>query len=95
MDKLLILFTMDGCPYCVQMKDQLRESNIDFVERDIDEHKDEYDMFVEITENEFVPAFMIVESPDTDDHKSYLYAPERDYNEIEEGVAIIKEHFGL
>jgi glutaredoxin len=93
MDKLLFVFTMDGCPYCVQMKDQLKESGIDFVERDIEEHKDEYDMFVEITENEFVPAFMIVESPDTDDHKSYLYAPERDYNEIEEGVAIIKEHF--
>jgi hypothetical protein len=52
-------------------------------------------MFVEITENEFVPAFMVVESPDTDDHKSYLYAPDRDYDEIEEGVAIIKEHFGL
>jgi glutaredoxin len=94
MDKLVILFTMDGCPYCVQMKDQLKESNIDFVERDIEEHKDEYDMFVEITENEYVPAFMIVESPDTDDHKSYLFAPERDYDEIEEGVAIIKEHFG-
>jgi glutaredoxin len=94
MDKLVILFTMEGCPYCVQMKDQLTESEIDFVERDINEHKDEYDMFVEITENEFVPAFMIVESPDTDDHKSYLFAPERDYNEIEEGVAIIKEHFG-
>ena len=85
---------MEGCPYCVQMKDQLTESDIDFVERDINEHKDEYDMFVEITENEFVPAFMIVESPDTDDHKSYLFAPERDYNEIEEGVSIIKEHFG-
>lgn len=84
---------MEGCSYCVQMKDQLTESNIGFVERDIHEHKDEYDMFVEITENDFVPAFMIVESPDTDDHKSYLYAPERDYNEIEEGVAIIKEHF--
>jgi hypothetical protein len=76
------------------MKDQLIESEINFVERDIDEHKDEYDMFVEITENEYVPAFMIVESPDTDNHKSYLFAPERDYNEIEEGVAIIKEHFG-
>jgi hypothetical protein len=36
---------------------------------------------------------MIVESPDGDDHKSYLYAPERDFNEIEEGVSIIKEHF--
>jgi hypothetical protein len=83
---------MDGCPYCVQMKEQLRESNIDFVERDIDEHKDEYDMFVEITENEFVPAFMIVESPD-DSPKSYLFAPERDFDEIDEGVNIIKEHF--
>jgi glutaredoxin len=93
MDKIVILFTMDGCPYCVQMKEQLTESNIDFFERDINEHKDEYDMFVEITENEFVPAFMIVESPDTDNHKSYLFAPERDYNEIEEGVAIIKEYF--
>jgi glutaredoxin len=93
MDKIVILFTMDGCPYCVQMKEQLTESNIDFFERDINEHSDEYDMFVGITENEFVPAFMIVESPDTDKHKSYLYAPERDYDEIEDGVTIIKEHF--
>ena len=95
MDKLLILFTMKGCPHCETMKKQLKESNIQFEVRDIDEHEDEYQMFVEITENEFVPAFMIVESPDTDDHKSYLYAPDRDYDEIEDGVAIIKEHFGL
>lgn len=93
MDKLVILFTMNGCPFCDMMKEQLIESDISFVERDIVEHEDEYNMFVEVTENEYVPAFMIVESPDTDDHKSYLYAPERDYNEIEEGVAIIKEHF--
>jgi hypothetical protein len=76
------------------MKTQLKESNIPFEVRDIHEHNDEYEMFVEITENEFVPAFMIVESPDGDDHKSYLFAPERDFNEIEEGVSIIKEHFG-
>ncbi len=85
---------MEGCPYCDMMKEQLTKSNIPFEVRDIDEHNDEYEMFVEITENEFVPAFMIVESPLTDNHKSYLFAPERDYNEIEEGVAIIKEHFG-
>ena len=65
MDKLVILFTMEGCPYCVQMKEQLTESNISFVERDIRKYEEEYEMFVEITENEFVPAFMIVESPDT------------------------------
>ena len=84
---------MEGCPYCETMKTQLKESKISFEVRDIHEHNDEYEMFVEITDNEFVPAFMIVESPDGNDHKSYLFAPERDFNEIEEGILIIKEHF--
>jgi len=91
MDKLVIVYTMNGCPFCVMMKEQLKESNIEFYERDIDEHKDEYDMFVEITENDYVPAFMIVESPG-EEPKSLLFAPERDFNEISEGVDIIKKH---
>ena len=48
MDKLLILYTMEGCPFCTMMKEKLIESNINFYDRDIDEHKDEYDLFVEI-----------------------------------------------
>lgn len=84
---------MDGCPYCVQMKDQLKESNIDFIERDIFEYNDEYEMFVEVTQNDFVPAFMIIENPDKENEKSYLFAPDRDYEDIESGVSIIKEHF--
>ena len=90
MDKLLILFTMKGCPYCDMMKEQLIKNDIGFVIRDIDEHKDEYDMFVEITENEFVPAFMLIENPETEPI-SELYAPDRDYQDIEDGVKIIKE----
>lgn len=86
---------MKGCPHCVTMKDALKESNIEFVERDIDEYKDEYDIFVEVTENEFVPAFMIIENVDTEIPNSLLFAPERDYNEITEGVEIIKNHLGL
>ena len=93
MDKLVILFTMEGCLYCVQMKDQLKESKIDFIERDIFEHNDEYEMFVEVTQNDFVPAFMIIENPDKENEKSYLFAPDRDYEDIESGVSIIKEHF--
>ena len=84
---------MDGCPYCVQMKDQLKESNIDFIERDIFEYNDEYEMFVEVTQNDFVPAFMIIENPDKKNEKSYLFAPDRDFEDIEDGVSIIKEHF--
>ena len=91
MDKLIILFSMKGCPHCVTMKNSLNESNIDFVERGIDEYKEEYDLFVEATDNEYVPAFMIIENV-SDKPISYLYAPERDFNEVQEGVEIIKEH---
>jgi glutaredoxin len=85
---------MEGCPYCEMMKEQLDAIDADYVVRDINEHEEEYNMFVEITENDFVPAFMIVESPD-ENPNTMLFAPERDFNEIDEGVKIIKEHFNL
>lgn len=82
---------MKGCPYCSDIKELFKNESIDFYERDIDEHKNEYDMFVKITKNEFVPALMLIEETDGT-HKSFLYAPERDYNELTEAVDIVKGH---
>ena len=90
MDKVIVLFTMKGCPHCVEMKEMLIKEGIDFVDRDIDEYEEEYNMFVEITENEYVPSFMLIENPETEPI-SELYAPERDYDDLEDGVGIIKE----
>ena len=95
MDKLLILYTMDGCPFCQMMKEKLIESNIIYYERDIDEHKDEYDLFVEITENDYVPAFMIIEGDDEKQPITSLYAPDRDFNDLDEGLEIIKNKMVL
>lgn len=81
---------MKGCPYCEQMKQKLKEENLEFIERDIDEHSDEYDIFSEITENEFVPAFMIIKEQEKNT-SSKLFAPERDFDTLEEGVEIIKK----
>ena len=69
---------MKGCPFCEQIKSSLTESKIDFVERDIDDYKEEYDLFVEATDNEFVPAFMIIDEV-SESPKTFLYAPERDF----------------
>jgi glutaredoxin len=93
MDKILILFTMEGCPYCDQMKEKLVQENIEYYERDIDQYKEEYDLFVEITNNDYVPSFMIID--EKDNSKSKLFAPDRDFNEINEGVEIIKENFRI
>lgn len=93
MEQLIVLYSMKGCPYCVDMKEQLEKLDIPFVDRDIDEEGEEYDLFVKAVDgNEFVPAFMIIES-DGETHRTKFYAPERDYNEIVEGINIIKESY--
>lgn len=93
MEQLIVLYSMKGCPFCVDMKEQLEKLNIPFVERDIDDEQEEYDLFVKAVDgNDFVPAFMIIES-DGEKHSTKFYAPERDYNEITDGIKIIKESY--
>lgn len=82
---------MKGCPFCTDFKDMLVKENIEFFDRDIDEYKDEYDLFVEITSNDMIPSMLIIEG-DEKSHESFLYAPERNYNELTEALDIIKGH---
>lgn len=86
--KHIVVFTMDGCPHCGEFKEMLVNENIDFIEADIEENKDEYDMFVKITENEYVPAVMIVSESTRD---AQFLAPDRDFQDLEEAITIIKE----
>jgi len=75
------------------MKEQLKSEKIPFIDRDIVKEEEEYDLFVKAVDgNEFVPAFMIVET-DGKTHNTRFFAPDRDYEEINEGVKIIKENY--
>jgi len=89
-NKLVIVYTMKGCPHCVDFKKMLDENGIEFYNRDIDEYSEEFDMFVEITKKEYVPAFMLVDESE-DEPIPMLFAPEVDFNELEEGLEIIKK----
>lgn len=86
-NKVLVVYTMKGCPFCDIMKNMLSENKIIYYDLDIDENEEEYALFKEITQNEFVPAFMIFEK---ETNKMELFAPSRDYNEISEAIEIIK-----
>jgi len=87
----VIVYTMEGCPFCEEFKKMLTENSIEFFDRDIHKYSDEYDLFVEITQNQLIPSLLIIEG-DGENHDSYLYVPDRDYNELTEAVQIIKGH---
>jgi glutaredoxin len=82
---------MRGCPHCHDLKDMLVKEGINFVDRDIDDNKDEYDIFVEVTKNDYVPALLIIEE-EGEKYESFLYAPDRDYEELTDAVSIVKKH---
>jgi glutaredoxin len=86
--KQVVIFTMDGCPHCQEFKKILSENSVEYVNRDIHEHSEEYQMFSKV-KNDLVPAFMIVDGDDTS--KSGLFAPDQDYQTLEEALNIIKE----
>ena len=87
----VVVYTMKGCPFCTDFKDMLTNEGIEFFDRDIDDYEEEYQLFTEVTDNDMIPAMLLIEGNDQE-HKSFLYAPERDYNELSEAVSIIKEH---
>jgi glutaredoxin len=86
--KQVVVFTMEGCPHCQEFKKILSENKVEYIDRDIQEHSDEYQMFSKV-KNDLVPAFMIVDGDDTS--KSGLFAPDQDYQTLEEALNIIKE----
>jgi glutaredoxin len=86
--KHLILFSMKGCPHCVDFKNTLKSNKIGYQDRDIHENQEEYQLFQKV-KNDLVPAFMIVDDEDT--AKSELFAPDQDYQTLEEALNIIKK----
>jgi hypothetical protein len=71
----------------------LDEAELDYLERDIYEYEEEYEMFIEATGNEFVPAFMLIKNPESEEPITGLYAPDRDFEDMDQGLNIIKEFY--
>jgi glutaredoxin len=92
--KVAVVYTMDGCPFCQMIKEELEKNNLPYIARDIEEYEDEYDEFVRITENEYVPALMLLTLDDEENTSNVkLLAPDRDYEDIYEGVEMVKTYF--
>jgi len=81
MSKQVLVFTMEGCPWCSKLKEQLEEAGIEYVTRDVDEYSTMYDKFVEITDSELLPALLIGKQ---------ALVPQKSFNTIDEAVSTVK-----
>ena len=87
--KVVVLYSMKGCPFCEMIKEEFDKENISFLERDIEE----YDEFVNATDNEYVPSMILLDLDKNDEATNVkLIAPERDFEDIYEGVEIVKKY---
>ena len=79
----VIIYTMEGCPYCDELKEKLNESNISFIEKDIDKNIKEYDKFSEAVKSEFLPAVLIGKK---------AFIPERSFHTIDQANKVIRNY---
>ena len=77
----VIVFSMDGCPHCDNLKTQLKENNIPFTEKDVDKHEVLYESFSTKVDSEYLPAILIGKR---------AYIPERSFQTIEQAVELIQ-----
>jgi glutaredoxin len=91
--KVTVVYTMKGCPFCSMIKEELDKEEISFIERDIHEFEEEYDEFTKITENDYIPALMLLTLDENEEASNIrLLAPDRDFNDIYEGVELVKNY---
>jgi glutaredoxin len=74
---------MKGCPHCDNLKNKLKENNIEFVEIDIDDNELLYERFSKKVNNDFLPAILVGKT---------AYVPEKSFTTIDEAVELVKKH---
>ena len=81
----VIVFSMQGCPHCDNLKQQLKERKINFVEKDVDDVENEvlYESFSKKVDSDYLPAVIIGK-------KAFL--PDRSFKTIDQGVEIIQNY---
>ena len=82
MSKKVLVFTMEGCPWCTKLKEQLDDAGIEYVARDVNEYSTMYDKFVEITDSELLPALLIGKQ---------ALVPQKSFNTIDEAVSTVQD----
>jgi glutaredoxin len=86
---VIVIFTLDGCSHCVDLKKKLDDLKIQYIEIEVTKNKEIWDKVVEQTGHNSLPSVYIsIDGGDT----GPIFVPERDYETQDELIEKIKNY---
>lgn len=87
--KKLIIFTLNGCKECRELKNRLTEQSIDFTDIEITLNRTIWEQVVKQTGFDILPTVFIQNDAD---ESGTVYTPGRDFQDINEIIEKIKKN---
>jgi glutaredoxin len=87
MSNSIIIFTLNGCLHCKNLKNRLNELNIPFIDVEIGQNQKLWDQVVEQTGHNVLPTVFIKKE---NTEEGPVFVPGRDYESEDEIVEILK-----
>lgn len=83
----IIVFTLNGCSHCVELKKELKNQNITFTEIEVESNKEIWNSVVKQTGHNSLPSVYIsIAGGD----EGPIFVPERDYKDRDDLIEKIK-----
>lgn len=78
------IYSIDGCPYCEELKELLTKENVEFIDVNVDktENESEYKAIYEVAKSDDVPLIRVGKR---------LLVPHVSFMSIQEAVDLIKQ----
>lgn len=94
---MIIIFTLDGCPACDELKRTLKQNGLEYIDIEINEYPNVWEEVVNVTKEDSVPTILLKQTVDdnmnTEEKKSNIYVAGVDFNNINEAIKIIENYF--
>ena len=87
MSDSIVIFTLNGCLHCKNLKNRLNELSIPFIDVEIGQNQKLWDQVVEQTGHNVLPTVFIRKE---NTEEGPVYVPGRDYETEDEIVEILK-----
>jgi glutaredoxin len=88
MGNKIIIFTLNGCEYCLSLKQRLNELSIPFNEIDVDNSNEIWEQVVDEIGDDYVPVTLVYD----DNEDGVFIVPDRDYKTEDELIKIIQSY---